>query len=305
MMPFPRQSLVHTPVTPFGRARSVDFDILARLIAFHLAHGAQALATPMHAGESVSLTDEEQRAIIAFAVKEVGGRVPVFAHVSDSGSGIAAARAGHAASAGASAVVATTPYYWTPPPAMVLEHFVQIGSAAGIPFYVLHVPQEMGGARLSADLVLKLADRLSNFAGVIDASLDWQFMVNVMSRAHQAKSGLQLVSGSEYMISAGAIGATGMFSSLAGVAPRLVRRLYDLTREERYADARGPQEEVAALRQALKDAGPAGLKAALRAMGRDCGGPRPPLDALRPEDEQRLAVRLAAIPALQEEPRGW
>jgi 4-hydroxy-tetrahydrodipicolinate synthase len=304
-MPFPRRSLVHTPVTPFDQEGRVDFDAFARLIAFHLEHGAKALAPAMHVGESVSLTDAEQRALITFVVKEVGGRVPVFAHVSDSGTGIAAARASHAAAAGAAAIVATTPYYWTPPVAMVLEHFVQIGSAADIPFFVFHAPQDMGGARLTADLVLKLAERLRQFAGVIDTSLDWQFMVNVMSHAQRASRALQLVSGTEYMISAGAIGATGMFSSLAGVAPRLVRRLHDLCCEERYADARVPQEHVAALRQAVKEAGPAGLKAALRVMGRDCGGPRPPLDPLRVHDEERLAARLAAIPPLQDEPRGW
>ena len=36
------------------------------------------------------------------------------------------------------------------------------------------------------------------------------------------------------------------------------------------------QEEIAALRQALKPGGVASLKAAMRAMGRDCGEPRPP-----------------------------
>lgn len=296
--------LVHTPVTPFTPDGRVDFDTYRKLLAFHLRHGAQALAPAMHAGESVSLSDAEQRELLVLALKETAGRVPVLAHVSDSGTGIAADRARHAATAGAAAVIATTPYYWTPPPAMVLEHFSQIGAAAGIPFLVLHAPHEMG-VRLSTDLVLKLIERLPNFAGVVDASLDWQFMINVVSNGRRARPDFQLLSGTEYMISAGAIGARSTFSALAGIAPVLVRRLHDLCSEERYEEARALQEQVAALRQAVKAAGHGGLKGALRFMGRACGEPRPPLDPLRAQQQEALVSQLAAIPALQGEPRGW
>jgi 4-hydroxy-tetrahydrodipicolinate synthase len=93
--------LVHTPVTPFKADHSVDYDIYEKLIEFHLHHGANALAVTMHAGESVSLSDSEQRRMIAFAIKQVRGRVPVIAHASDSGTQIAADRARFAQDTGA------------------------------------------------------------------------------------------------------------------------------------------------------------------------------------------------------------
>ena len=92
------------------------------------------------------------------------------------------------------------------------------------------------------------------------------------------------------MVSAGAVGATSMFSSLSGVAPTLVRRLYDICRTEKYFDARPAQEDLAALRQIVKRAGAGGLKGALRAMGRECGQPRPPLDALSAGGYDKLAT---------------
>lgn len=304
-MPIFIPGLVHTPVTPFTRERRIDFDRYGKLIEFHLRHGAEALALPMHPGESVSLTDDEQRTLIEFAIKQVKGRVPVIAHVSDSGTSIAAARARHAEAVGAAAIVATTPYYWTPPPPMILEHFAQIGSAVRIPFFVYHAPDEMGGTKLSTDLVLKLIDRLDNFSGVVDASLDWQFMINIVSNAWRVRPDFQLLSGTEYMVSAGAVGATSMFSSLAGIAPALVRQLYELCRKERYFDARQTQEEIAALRQIVKKKGVAGLKGAVCAMGRDCGEPRPPNEALDAGDYEQLAAALGAMAALRAEPRGW
>jgi 4-hydroxy-tetrahydrodipicolinate synthase len=297
--------LVHTPVTPFTRQRAIDYDRYGQLIEFHIGNGADTLALPMHAGESVSLPDGERRALLEFAIKCVNGRKPVIAHVSETGTGIAAALARHAEDAGAAAIVATTPYYWTPPPAMVLEHFAQIGAAVRIPFFVYNAPDDMQGAKVNADLCLKLIARLPNFAGVIDLSLDWQFMIELMTDAPRLRHGFQLLAGTELMVSAGAIGATGMFAPLAGIAPRLARELYRLCRDQKLFEARDVQEQMAALRQAVKAGGIASLKAAMGAMARDCGETRPPLLPLDALAYQRLVAELDAIPALRAEPRGW
>jgi 4-hydroxy-tetrahydrodipicolinate synthase len=303
-MPFD-PGLVHTPLTPFTADGRIDFDLFARSIDFHLRHGADALALPMHCGESVSLTDAERRKVIAFAVEQAGKRAPVIAHVSDAGTGIAAALASHAQTVGAGAVIATTPYYWTPPPAMVLQHFIQIGSAIDVPFLVLNAPDDMAGSKISAELALKLIERLPNFAGVVDAGLDWQFMIALLTDAARVRPQFKLLAGTELLVSASAIGASGMFSALAAVAPELIRRMFDLCRSEKLFEARAAQEEVATLRQIVKLGGVAALKAAVRAVGRDCGNPRPPLLALDAAAEKNLTARIEAIPALAAEPRGW
>ena len=300
-----RPGLVHTPVTPFTRDRAVDWDTYGKLIDFHLAQGAEALALPMHVGESVSLSDAEQRKLLVFALGRVKGRVPVVANVSDAGTAIAVARAVHAQDAGAAAVLMTTPYYWTPPANMLLEHFAAVGAAVKLPFLVWFTPDEQPGPKVTTEMVLKLIERLPNFAGVVDESLDWQFQINVLSNARRVRPDFQLLSGNEYMVSAGANGATSMFSALSGVAPKLVRRLYDICRTERYAEARDAQEGIVVLRQAVKRHGFAGLKAAMRAMGRDCGDPRPPHEALREADHAALAEAVHAQAALSGEPRGW
>jgi 4-hydroxy-tetrahydrodipicolinate synthase len=298
--------LVHTPLTPFRAGdRSIDFDLYGRMLEFHLRHGAQALAVPMHAGESVSLTDDERRTLIKFAVECAGKRAPVIAHVSDSGTGIAAALARAAQEAGAAAIVATTPYYWTPPPAMVLQHFAEIGSAVEIPFFVLNAPEEMAGSKINADLALKLIEKRPNFAGVVDSSLDWQFMIELLTRAANVRAGFTLLAGGELLVSAAAIGARGLFSPLAVIAPTLMRRLFDLCAGQKLFEARTLQEDAAALRQMVKPGGVAALKAAARVMGRDCGVPRPPLLPLNGEVEKTLTAAISQLTALAGEPRGW
>ena len=297
--------LVHLPVTPFAADRSIDYDRLGRLIDFHIRNGADALALPTHVGESVSLTDSEKRALVEFAVKHIAARLPLIAHVSEAGTAVAAALARHAQDAGAAAILATTPYYWTPPPEMILEHFAQIGAAVRLPFLVHNAPDEMSGIRVSAELMLKLIGRLENFAGLVDASLDWQFMIDLVMEARHARPGFLLISGTELMVSSAAIGATAMFAPLAGIAPRLLRTLFELCRDDKLFEARAAQEEAAALRALLKAGGVASLKAALAARGRDCGVPRPPLQALDARAAAALKHALDAIAALRDEPRGW
>jgi 4-hydroxy-tetrahydrodipicolinate synthase len=303
-MPF-EPGLVHTPLTPFGADSRIDFDRYGTMLDFHLRHGADALAVPTHAGESVSLSDEEKRALIRFAVERAGSRAPVTAHVSDAGTGIAAALARFAQEAGAAAIVATTPYYWTPPPPMIVEHFAQIGSAVTLPFFVLNAPEDMAGSKINTALALKLVERLPNFAGVVDDSLDWQFMIELLTEVPRVRPEFTLLTGSEFLVSAAAIGARGMFSALAVIAPKLMRRLFYVSRAQQFFEARAMQEDAAALRQILKPGGVAALKAAARIIDRDCGIPRPPLLPLDAAAEKELTAQLAALPALADEPRGW
>jgi len=203
-------------------------------------------------------------------------------------------------------VIATTPYYWTPPASMVIEHFARIASAVTIPFYVYHTPDELPATKLSTDSIVKLMERAPNFAGLVDSSHQWQFMIDTVWAAWRVRKDFQLVSGTEYMASAGAIGATGMFTSLAAVAPKLIRRLYDVCRTEQYFDARKDQEDVGRLYQAVKRAGrQEALKGAMRVMGRDVGTTRPPLDTLDANRYEKLAAELNAMAFLKDEPRGW
>lgn len=304
--------LVHTPVTPFKRDQSVDFDAYAKIIEFHLRNGADALALPMPVGEDMSLTDEEQRKLIEFVIKQVKGRVPVIAHVSDAGTSIAVSRARHAEAAGAAAIVSHPPYFWHPKPAMVLEHLVQIGSAVRLPFFVCTPPVESVGTALTTEIALQLIERLPNLAGVVDASLDFVFMEEVISNGRQLRPDFQLLAGADFMVSASALGGYGAFSPLSAVAPKLVRTLYESCRKDQFIEARQVQENIGVLHHAIKEAGAsglkdglAGIKTALAYMGRECGLPRPPVRPLGEVERGKLAETLAGMAFLRAEPRGW
>ncbi|HSC94926.1 MAG TPA: dihydrodipicolinate synthase family protein [Burkholderiales bacterium] len=304
--------LVHAPVTPFQRDQSVDYAAYAKIIEFHLRNGAEALALPMPEGEDMSLRDGELRELLEFAVKQVKGRVPVLAHVSDAGTSIAVDRAIHAEKTGVAAIISHPPYFWHPRPAMVVEHLARIGTAVKVPFYVCTPPVESVGTDLTSDMVMQLIERVPNLVGVVDASLDFVFMEEVISGGRRLRPGFQLLAGRDYLVSAAALGGVGAIAPLAGIAPNLVRRLYDLCQQQKFLEARGMQEDIAHLHHLVREAGAsglkdglAGIKCAMALMGRECGVPRPPVSPLGEVERGRFEDAVQALAFLKAEPRGW
>jgi 4-hydroxy-tetrahydrodipicolinate synthase len=297
--------LVHTPVTPFKADQSIDYDTYRKLIEFHLRNGADGLALAMPAGEDLSLRDAERSALLEFAVKEVRGRVPVIAHVSEAGTDVAVARARAAERAGAAAIVSHPPYFWHPKAHMVVEHLVRIGKATGLPFFVCSPPVEDVGTPLTTEIVLEVQQKVKTLAGLVDANMDWVFMTEVVSIGRSVRPDFELLPATDYMVPAFAIGGMGAYSPLSAVAPKLVRKVYELCVKQQFVEARRGQEDIAALAHCVKMARVAGLKAALCAMGRECGVPRPPASALTAAEQERFTAELRSMPFLAEEPRGW
>ena len=58
-------------ITPFDTDGSIDYDSLGRLIDFQISEKIDALVVCGTTGEAPSLTEEEQKEVIAFSVKKV------------------------------------------------------------------------------------------------------------------------------------------------------------------------------------------------------------------------------------------
>lgn len=304
MKPF-KPGLVHVPVTPFKTDQSIDLDLYKKVLDFHIRNGADALALPMPQAEDVSLTEAELRQVLEFAVGHVKGRVPIIAHTSDPATLIAVNRARYAEKLGVAAIAAHPPYFWHPKASMVVEHFVAIGKAISLPLFICTPLIEDAGTHVSTEIVLEVLKQIDNLAGVVDASMRFVFMTETVSLAREIRPDFQLLAGTDMMVSNGAIGGSGALSPLASVAPKLARELHDLCAKQQFTQARKLQENIAELHHAVKLAGRSGLKGAMRAMGRDCGGPRLPALSLDKAEMDRYLTRVAAMPFLTAEPRGW
>ena len=76
---FKLHGVMQAPVTPMKDDFSFDGDGFAKMVDFHVRHGAPAIAWPHHKAESLNLTIAERKLGAEIAVKTVNKRVPVFA----------------------------------------------------------------------------------------------------------------------------------------------------------------------------------------------------------------------------------
>jgi 4-hydroxy-tetrahydrodipicolinate synthase len=299
-----RFGLVHAPLTPFVDGK-IDLETFEKVIEFHIQQGAEGLAVQTHTGESVSLPVAERKILLELAIKKAAGRVPVIAYVSEAGTSIAADLAIHAKKAGASALIASVPYYWTPPDSMLIEHFATIAQSAALPTYLYNSPHEMNNVKIKTPVVMSLIGTSPYIAGLIDVSMDWQFMIEVIADASRARSDFQLVAGTEYMVSAHATGATGFLAPTAIIAPQLMKHLYQHVCQEKYKEAHDLQVDAAFLYRLFDKYGVAGLKVGAKLMARDCGQARPPLPIMDGVVVDAIAHELTKVKALAIEKRGW
>ncbi len=293
--------LVHAPLTPFAADGSLDLGALDLLLRFHLEQGASALCLPTHVGESPNLSEAERRLILERAIAVADGRVPVIAHVTQPGTGQAVALARHAEEAGAAEILIAHPYYWKPPGGSLEDHFAAVAEATALPLTLLNSPGEMG-VSIDVPMVCSLLERLPTLIGVADASNDWQYLAEVRRLGLEIRPEFRLTVIGEYMTSAATLGAEGMISPLAGIAPSLVGSLFAACSEGDYRRSVPLQYELSALAAVVGAASVPGLRAAAALMGRSVGEPRLPLIPCSPED---LAQIRSALAGLDSEPRGW
>jgi 4-hydroxy-tetrahydrodipicolinate synthase len=100
-------------VTPFTHDGEIDYESLARQCRWLAeVEGVTGLVCNGHAGEGLSLAEEERLAVVRAVIEATEGRIPVVAGVGAEGSRLAAAEAAKAASAGAAGVLVYPTHIW-------------------------------------------------------------------------------------------------------------------------------------------------------------------------------------------------
>jgi dihydrodipicolinate synthase/N-acetylneuraminate lyase len=296
--------IVGTPVTPFTADNRVDAPTLQRIVDFLIRNGAQAIGLPMHIGESINMSVEERQLVARLAVEAAAGRVPVFVNPSLAGTDQVIALARHAESIGAQGLVVISPYHWQPARAALVDHFASVAGAVGISLIAYNYPERIG-VTLTPDLVLELIDRCPNLVGLKDAGINMEYFTEMCRVTSVARPGFSVFTGVEYFLPGMAVGGVGAFSACGGVAPRLVKAVYDACAAGDYARARPLQYKLSHLFNVIKVDYPSGIKAAMALMGRAAGPTRKPIPSLDPSALRRLQSELEKLGILSEEPHGW
>jgi len=298
------RGVVGTPVTPFTDTGELDRATLEKLVAFLVDTKIDALALPMHIGESLNLTNPERKQLAEIAVATVAGEIPVLVNVSLAGTDEVIDLARHSERVGANGVIVTAPYHWQPPKEALIEHFLAVGRSVEIGLVAYNYPARFG-VEVSTEIVAELIGRLDNFIGLKDASFNMEYHTELCRVTRELRPSFSNFTGVEYVLPSIVVGGSGCFSALGGVAPVLVRRLYDACAAGALEEALQLQHEFSHLYKFLQVPYPATIKAAMGLMGRPVGGTRRPLQNLSAEAVETLAERLREFAILEHEPQGW
>lgn len=274
-----------TPYTEDG----VNFPELGRIIEDQIKNGTDAIVITGTTGESATMTDEEHRATIKFAVDQVKGRIPVIAGTGSNETAYAVELSQYAEEVGADAVLVVTPYYNKCTQRGLLAHYMAIADAINIPIVLYDVPSRTG-VGITTETYVKLAKH-PNIVAVKEANGDLSKILRLRAAVGED---LVVYSGNDdQIVPILSLGGQGVISVLSNVAPQETHDICQAYFDGDTEKAMKLQIQYTDLIDALFcEVNPIPVKVAMRKIGYAAGPLRMPLCEMEPEHEQQLEKAL-------------
>ena len=281
-----------TPMTSTG----VDYDTFARFIDFQLESGINALVAVGTTGESATLSQQERKDVIRFAVERVAGSVPVIAGTGTNNTEHVLNFTRSACDSGADAVLVVTPYYNKATQGGLFKHFSMVADVSEKPVIMYNVPSRTG-CNLAPDTVAKLAEH-PNIVGLKEASGNMAQVVQIVAKCGDK---LDIYSGEDGLtVPMMAMGGKGCISVLSNVAPELAVEMTDRFFAGDIEGAAELQCRTLPLIDALfSEVNPIPAKAAVAAMGFGCEYVRMPLTPMEDANRENLFSQMRKLGILK------
>ena len=272
-------------ITPFKADGSVDFDAYGRIIDWQIESGIDALVSCGTTGENPTLSDEEHRAVLKYAVERTAGRVPLIAGTGSNDTHHAIEMTRYACSIGSDAVLVVTPYYNKATQNGLVQSFTAIADASTVPVVLYNVPSRTG-CGIQPATYAKLADH-PRIQAIKEANGSISSVVETMSLV---KDRLDLYSGNDdQIVPIMAMGGLGCISVLSNIMPK---ETCEITKRYFAGDVAGAAElqmRYVELCSALFcEVNPIPVKAAMAAMGWCEDVMRLPMTPMEPANRERL-----------------
>lgn len=275
-------------ITPFTDT-GINYPELGRIIEDQIAGGTDAIVIAGTSGESATMTVDEHKEVIQFAVKQVKGRIPVVAGTGSNETRTAIELSQYAEKAGADAVLVVTPYYNKCTQKGLIQHYTAIADAIHIPIILYDVPSRTGvGIKTETYVALS---KHPNIAAVKEANGDLSAILRLRAAVGDD---LVVYSGNDdQIVPILSLGGQGVISVLSNVAPKAAHDICQLYFDGKVKDSAQLQIAYADLIDALFcEVNPIPVKVAMRKLGYAAGPLRMPLCEMEPAHEQQLEAAL-------------
>lgn len=272
---------IATPFTKDG----VNFEVFKQLLEDQLKGHVDAIIVCGTTGEASTMTEQEKKDTIAFAVKTVAGRVPVIAGTGGNNTASSIAMTKWAESIGVDGVLLVTPYYNKTTQAGLIAHYTAIANATSLPIILYNVPSRTG-LNITPETCLTLS-KIENIVAIKEASGN---MSQVAQIAALCKDNLHIYSGNDdQILPILSLGGLGVISVLSNILPKDTHQMVASYFEGNTKEATHLQLATLPLINSLFcEVNPIPVKAALNMLGYDFGTPRLPLVELSKAGKERL-----------------
>jgi len=274
-------------ITPLDE-NGVNYEKLGELIDWQIEEGINALVICGTTGEASTLTDEEHRAVIKYAVERANKRVPIIAGTGSNDTDYAVELTKFACEAGVDGVLVVTPYYNKTSQAGLVKMFTAIADSSTVPVILYNVPSRTG-VNIEPQTYLKLAEH-PMISGIKEASGN---ISAIAKTASLLKGKLDIYSGNDdEIVPIMSLGGIGVISVLSNIMPKKTVEICDSFLNGDIKKARELQLELLPLINALfSDVNPIPVKAAMAHMGFCENYLRLPLVEMA-EDKEKVLVDL-------------
>ena len=272
-------------VTPLFEDGGIDYESFGRLIEWQINEGIDAIVVCGTTGEASTLTDEEHRDAIRFAVKTVNGRIPVIAGTGSNDTAYAIDLSKAAEEAGADALLLVTPYYNKATQKGLIKSFLAVADACDLPIILYNVPSRTGCNILPATAAI-LAEH-PNIVAIKEASGN---ISQIAELAALTRGKLDIYSGNDdQIVPILALGGKGVISVLSNPMPKATSEMCHKFFAGDVAGSLKMQLDLLPLVNALFcEVNPIPVKAAMAAMGFCRNNVRLPLTVMEAEHEAKL-----------------
>ncbi|MEM9419724.1 MAG: 4-hydroxy-tetrahydrodipicolinate synthase [Planctomycetota bacterium] len=277
-------------VTPFNQGE-VDYDRLAKNVAFQIEHGIDGVVPVGTTGESPTLSHDEHAKVIEKTVEAAAGQCQVVAGTGSNSTKEALSLTQHAKDAGADVALMVNPYYNKPTQEGLYRHFMTVADAVELPICLYNIPGRTN-VTMSADTVVRLNEH-PNIVAIKEATGSLDLASEIASRCDIAQ-----ISGDDSMtLPLMSIGGVGVISVLSNLLPAKVKAVVTAAAEGDFAAAKQRHLELFALCKGCLTlaTNPIPIKAAMQIAGMDTGEVRLPLTEFEDEPRKQLQALLDSV----------
>jgi len=288
----PTGRLLTAMATPFDSELHLDLRKARSLARRLVEEASDGLVVAGTTGEAPTLEEQEKLELFSAVVDEVGDRCDVWANTGsyDTKRSIGLSRA--AEKTGVHGVMLVVPYYNKPSQEGLYQHFRAIAGAVELPVMLYNVPSRTA-QNLAAETVLRLQGDCPNVVAVKEASGNFEQAARIIAGK---RADFALYSGDDKStLPLLAIGGEGVVSVASHLVGPQIRRMLDAFLTGQVRVAQELHLRLLPLFTGLfVTSNPVPLKWAMRAVGWDLGGVRPPLCAPSAAEESFLRDLLHA-----------